>query len=139
MKKILITLLVLFILLAALILLRQNEAAPGLKIISTAKEQIITFEEIESLAKYDFNTLRGQTYQGWLLTDILTLAGITNYSDLILRSVDGAKINLTKELISESVLIRTEENDTSYFRLIIPSDEFGQRWMKYLVSLEVRS
>ena len=65
----------------------------------------------------------------------------TKYEQLIKEvKVDPTKekeINLTKEENEILYLVFQEDAGGQFIRLVIPTDEFSQRWIKYLVAIEI--
>lgn len=139
MKKIL-TILILFIIVLAVLLTIGNKNRndqQGIIIQQDKTKTILCLSEIQKLEKHVFSTTRGDDFSGVLLTDILQVKQISEYKYLILSSSDGASLKLNDDLIPTVYIIQMDDTEEPAWRLIIPSDEFGQRWMKYVKTIEI--
>ena len=85
-----------------------------------------------------FQTNRGDEYSGYQLVSLLQKNGISDYKSLILFSEDGGSLHLKKDDIANAYLIWLDDTEKPNLRLIISTDEFGQRWMKYLTAIEIK-
>ncbi len=141
MKKILIALVILIILLLALIFYQKSNVKDedGIKITYREQETFLTFSKINSFEKVSFSTNRGDRFDGFDFADVLKSIDIptNNDSQYIFHSKDGGTLNLTKEVNEIFYLVFQEDVNGQFIRLVIPSDEFSQRWIKYLVAIEV--
>ncbi|MCF7794498.1 MAG: hypothetical protein K9N09_04265 [Candidatus Cloacimonetes bacterium] len=136
MKNNLLILAILIVLLAALLLIwnRDENLEDGIVIMQNDQELIISFPQIDKLQKHNFTTNRGDEFTGILLSEILENY---DYNKLKLHSSDGGNLILNREDISNAYIIEMDDIDERSFRLIIPTDEFRQRWMKYIKSIEL--
>lgn len=53
-------------------------------------------------------------------------------------SSDGAEISFSREELPQLYLAQTTEDETTYLRLIIPSDDFPNRWLKLVNKITVK-
>ena len=134
MKKILVILAFLLVALIALSLYWQSQSKlnDGLVIIDINGNSS-TFV-VKSFRQTEVTSNKGKVYNVWSLVDLLEGNKISfeKASSLSLHSNDGGKIALTKDEIAISYLTFIEEDGKGYYRLIIPSDPFPQRWLKYI-------
>ena len=141
MKKILIILVLLIIIFLALIFYQKSNVndEDGLRITFNNRETFLTFSKIRSFEKVSFSTDRGDRFDGFDFADILNLLDISanNDSQYILHSKDGGTLNLTKVENEIFYLVFQEDTNGQFIRLVIPSDEFSQRWIKYLIAIEI--
>ena len=141
MKKILIILVILIIILFALIFYQKSDVndEDGLRITFNNRETFLTFSKIRSFEKVSFSTDRGDRFDGFDFDDILNSIDIPANSETkyILHSKDGGTLNLTKAENETFYLVFQEGATGQFIRLVIPSDEFSQRWIKYLIAIEI--
>ncbi len=139
MKRILLITAVLIILLIFLLIVRNQQQTGnlGITIRQNEAEKMISFQEIKKLAFQEFRTARNDEFTGVLLTDLMKQAEVSFEQYIILQSADGASLRLPQDLIESSYLIWQNDTSEQALRLIIPADEFGQRWMKFVQSIEV--
>ena len=140
MKKILLILVSLIIFLAVLLTIwnRTKEATEGLTLRIENKERVISFSSLNKIEKMSFQTKRGDEYSGYQLLPLLQKSGVSDYKYLILFSEDGGSLRLNKDDIANAYLIWLDDIEKPNLRLIITTDEFGQRWMKYLIAIEIK-
>ncbi|NQT65353.1 MAG: hypothetical protein HQ554_04150 [FCB group bacterium] len=141
MKKILIVLVILISILLALIFYQKSNVndEDGLRIIFNNRETFLTFSKINSFEKVSFSTDRGDKFEGFDFADVLKSLDIStnNDSQCVFHSKDGGTINLTKKEHEIFYLVFHEDANGQFIRLIIPTDEFSQRWIKYLIAIEI--
>lgn len=103
---------------------------------------------LKSSGKPPVNT----SYTGVQLKDLLAKAGINTEgkSQVVTRAVDGYTVALTLEEVMQDdnvylcykrdgkPLGTREEGGSGPYQLVIRQDEFGQRWNKYLLEIEVQ-
>ncbi|MDO9576552.1 MAG: hypothetical protein Q7J16_01575 [Candidatus Cloacimonadales bacterium] len=139
MKKILTILILLIIVLAVLLTIwnKNRNKQQGIIIQQNETKTIFSLNEIRKLEKHAFTTNRGDNYSGYLLSDILKSEQITEFKYLILQANDGGSLRLNTQDIPNAYLILMDEVKEPALRLVISTDEFGQRWMKYVKTIEV--
>ena len=142
MKKIFIILVILIIILLALIIYQKSKVTDeeGIKITYKDRETFLSYTKIRSIKQVSFTTGRGDKFNGFDFADVLRSLKIptdieTEYN---LHSKDGGTLNLTKEENEIFYLVFQEDATGQFIRLVIPTDEFSQRWIKYLVALEIK-
>ncbi len=142
MKKIFIILTILIIILLALIIYQKSNVKneDGIKITYKDTETILTFSKIRSYEEVSFSINRDDKFNGYDFSDILKSLKIptNNETKYILQSKDGGTLNLSKKENETLYLVFQEDATGQFIRLIIPSDEFSQRWMKYLTAIEIK-
>ena len=139
MKRIGLILLSLTIVLAVLLVIvnRNREVKKGIVIRQEGTERNVTFTQLNILKANTFTTARGDNYSGYLLSDILDSQKVSFHKYLVLFSNDGGSLRLNAEDIPNAYFILMDDTDEPALRLIISSDEFGQRWLKYIKTIEV--
>ncbi len=141
MKKILLILFILIIILLALIIYQKSEVIDekGIRITYKDQETFLTYLEIHSIKQVSFTTKRGDKFTGYDLDDICRSLKIPSSIETkyILHSKDGGTLNLTKEENESFYLVFQEDANDQFIRLVIPTDEFSQRWIKYLAAIEI--
>ncbi|MFC1898176.1 hypothetical protein ACFLYJ_01250 [Candidatus Cloacimonadota bacterium] len=139
MKRILLILVLLIIILAVLLvgMNRNREIKEGIVIRQAGIEQTIILDQIFRLQTQNFTTARGDSFSGYSLKEILNSQNIDFKKYLVLFSTDGGSLRLNADDIANAYFIIMDETEKPSFRLIIPTDEFGQRWMKYVKTIEV--
>ncbi|MCK5050603.1 MAG: hypothetical protein KAS53_02600 [Candidatus Cloacimonetes bacterium] len=141
MKKILLILFILIIILFALIVYQKSKAIEkeGIKITFKERETFLSYSKIHSIKQVSFITDRGDKFNGFDFDDICISLKIPNNieTEYILHSKDGGSLNLTKEKNETFYLVFQEDVNGQFIRLVVPTDEFSQRWIKYLVAIEI--
>ena len=141
MKKILLVLIILIIILLALIFYQKSKVTDeeGIKIIYKDREIFLSNSKIRSIKQISFTTKRGDKFNGFDLDNIFKSLKIptNNDSQYIFHSKDGGTIILTKEENETFYLVFQESATGQFIRLVIPTDEFSQRWIKYLIAIEI--
>ena len=139
MKKILIIFAVLVLILASLLLINKQEKGNAFltlnfsdKILELSYDELLQYSEIN---KIHFERLDIFIFK---LNDFIqTYSGDFDYNEIIFHSDDGARLKLEKKEIRWLYLSFLEENNTNKLRLVIPKDEFQQRWIKYINKIEL--
>jgi len=139
MKKIVLILTSLIILLAVLLTIwhMNIDSSTGITISIDNQEKIISYSTLGKMPKTSFKTRRSDEYSGYKLLEILKDYDPQNIKYLILHSEDSGSLRLKKEDLDNAYLIWQSDSKEPSLRLIISTDEFGQRWMKYLTSIEI--
>jgi hypothetical protein len=132
MKKILFFLAILIIILVVLstIWRRTVNLPEALQIIKNDKIHALSWQKLQQLPVCDFQTKRGDSFNGYKLSDILALFELDSEENITFHSIDGGRLKLNRSEFGTLYLVLME-NDAR-LRLIIPEDEFGQRWIKYV-------
>ncbi|MDP8202594.1 MAG: hypothetical protein P9M11_10715 [Candidatus Tenebribacter burtonii] len=141
-KKILLILVILILILLALSYYQKSKATDGegIKITYKDQETFLTYSKINSSEKVSFTTGRGDKLNGFDLANILKSLNIPTdiKTEYILHSKDGGRLNLIKEENERIYLVFQHDARGQFVRLVIPSDEFSQRWIKYLETIEIK-
>ena len=133
--SILITL-ILLLLIAVYINTQNQKSTTGL---------IIKYGEIENniadLSYYEstkITTKNGDDLIAFSLKKIVTEIGLNekDYSKIVFYSSDGGTLAVNSNEINELYLMEKTKGKKKYLRLIIPNDNFSQRWLKYIVRIE---
>ncbi len=141
MKNIFIILVILILILLALIIYQKSKVINEEGIVITYKDQetFLSYTKIRSIKQVSFTTDRGDKFNGFDFADVLKSLKIpiNIETEYILHSKDGGTLNLTKEGNETLYLVFQEDATGQFIRLIIPTDEFNQRWIKYLIAIEI--
>ena len=141
MKKIIWFLIILIVVLVITLLIwhRDTETNGGIKITFSKKHFILSYDDLNKLNPESFTTNRGDEFSGYKLDNIFNYFHIQSdeYSRIIFHSSDGASIKLKKQASETYYLVLLDENEGQFLRLVIPSDEFGQRWIKYIKQIDL--
>ena len=141
MKKIFIILAILIIILLALLIYQKSKITDeeGIKITYEDQETFLTYSKIHSIKQVSFTTERGDKFNGFDFADILKSLKIPTdiETEYILHSKDGGSLNLIKEKNETFYLVFQEDANGQFIRLVIPTDEFSQWWIKYIVRIEI--
>lgn len=125
-------------------------------------EEVKTFD-LNYLQKQDEKTFKKeldtsetgpemQTYTGVLLSEIIENAGIdlNDKSQVIVKAIDGYTVALTAAEVRKDdnvylvykqdgeYLKGKSEGGTGPYRIVIRDDQFGQRWCKFVVEVNVK-
>lgn len=142
MKKIFIILVILILILLALIIYQKGKVTDeeGFKITYKNREIFLSYSEISSNEQVSFTTERGDRFSGFDFAEILKILKIPTdiRTEYIFHSKDGGTLNLTKEKNETYYFVFQEDATGQFIRLVIPTDEFSQRWIKYLVAIEIK-
>ena len=141
MKRILLILVILILILLALTFYQKNKVTDdaGITIIHKDQETFLSYKAIRSKELISFTANSGDMFNGYNILSILNSIDIVANSDskYIFHSKDGGTFNLAKEENETSYFVFQEDASGQFIRLVIPTDEFSQRWIKYLVSMEI--
>jgi len=141
MKKIILILIALIIVLIVLLTFWHKEMNPanGIIVKLEEKEKIISYSDLKKMEKTSFTTERGEHYSGYKLNDILKDFDPQNIKYIVLHSTDSGSLRLNKVDHDNAFLVWMADADSPSLRLIIPADEFGQRWLKYISSIDIHN
>lgn len=120
----------------------------------------VNFENIQELEQYEFEAVlrssdspdREVTYEGILLQDLFNENGIflTDLEQVVTRAVDGYTVALSQDevQVEDNVylvykadgepLTPLEEGGSGPYQLVIREDDFGQRWNKGIMEIDIR-
>ena len=135
MKKIILVLLVLILLMWGLswYINRNKETSPVLLTVTMA-DQII--EEITDFPADAFQTVTDNKDKRLSLVPVYfclkeSISDDT-WTKLTFISADNAQLTVDRLELEVLYLKVNAENETQWLRLIIPTDDFHQRWLKYI-------
>ncbi|MCF7911516.1 MAG: hypothetical protein K9M99_03230 [Candidatus Cloacimonetes bacterium] len=138
MKNILIILFALVIVMFGLVwLINRDKAAPEvlLTIILPNQEKI----EISSFPADEIQVLPiGQGKSEQVVPVSYFLKTEQKWAKLTFISRDNAQLTIDKEELDSLYLSMISNGEESYLRLIIPTDDFHQRWLKYITQIELK-
>lgn len=141
MKKIIITLLILVVLLAALLVVRNLTKAEfqGLRITYLGKDFSLQKEELKQLQLQEL-WADDEKFQAIEVSSVLGKFPIqtSKIRSITFISEDGGALVLKSDDLKDAYLALGKQAKKMQFRLILPSDEFRQRWLKRIVELQVR-
>ena len=140
MKIIRIVLLVLIAIMGILIFVNKNTSESSDKIITLKyknKTVNISYNILNKMKNYNITDSKGKKYTGIKLQELLQTITKNRINKVVLLSKDGIKIDLEASEIPNSYLVQQIKNGERYYRLAIPSDEFKQRWLKYIVKISI--
>ncbi|MDY6915611.1 MAG: hypothetical protein SVM86_04800 [Candidatus Cloacimonadota bacterium] len=141
MKKIIITLLILILLLAVLLVIRNLTQTEfnGLSIKYLGKEFQVKNKQLRNMERQVI-WADDKKYDTLPLQEVLQQFPIKleNIQAVTLISKDGGALNLKNEELSDAYLALKKQKNELQLRLILPKDEFKQRWLKRVVEIQVR-
>lgn len=142
MKKILITLAILVAILISLSLYWQSNLSnkTGIKIIMPTAE---TTYSLRQLAEFQHSKVvlardSEDSYLGFALQELLDELQIEKFRSIIISSTDGLSVSLKPTEIRNAYLCLRQEDELQYYQLVISTDAFMQRWIKYINRIEIR-
>ena len=141
MKKILLILVILILIILTLTIYQKSKVTDeeGVKITYKDRETFLSYSQIRSNKQISFTTNRGDRFNGYNISNILNSIDVplNSNSQYILHSKDGGTLKLTKEVNEIFYLVFQEDDTGQFIRLVIPTDQFSQRWIKYLTAIEI--
>ena len=139
-------------------LLSQREAR--IFIAAAETRETVDFETILELEEHSFAAtlrssdggVREHTYTGVRMKDLLEHYGldVSGAEQVLTRAADGYTVALTRDevmdddnvyivyMIDAEPMASREEGGSGPYQVVIRKDEFGQRWNKYLMDIEIR-
>jgi hypothetical protein len=142
MKKIWITLAILITILIGLSLYWQSNLSnkTGIQIIMPTSQ---TTYSLRQMADFQHNKVvlardSEESYQGFAIRKLLDELQIEDFRSIIISSSDGLSVSLKPSEIRNAYLCLRQENDLQYYQLVISTDAFMQRWIKYINRIEIR-
>ena len=142
MKKIILILVILILILLALTFYQKSKVVDnaGIKIIYKDQESFLSYTKIRSKQQISFTTNNGDMVKGYDISSLVNAVDIpiNGDSEYVFHSNDGGTLNLVKEENEVFYLVFQEDASGQFLRLVVPTDEFSQRWIKYLVAVEIK-
>ncbi len=140
MKKIAYILIVLILILFGLIFIRKlrTEKLEAIKIITGNQEFYL-----KNLSKIEMQKIKTKSEDKFSAASIQKiLESFEIHEKKFIRitfiSEDGAGISFKRDEVSKLFLVQQKEKKQKKFRLIVPDDEFKQRWLKNIKYIELR-
>ncbi len=141
MKRILIILFALVLILLAMTFLfnRGNDKEVVLNLIFLDKT--IKLNELAQFGAQEISTAGGDRYTGYSLQEMMIKLNEKpeDYTSIIFSSSDGSSLAVDISELLDLYLINFSRDGEQYLRLIIPSDNFSQRWLKYISIIEFKN
>jgi len=140
MKKIAYILIVLILILFGLIFIRKlrTEKLEAIKIITNNQEFYL--KNLSEIEMQEIKTKSEDKFSAASIQKILESFEIheKKFIRITFISEDGAGISFKKDEIPKLFLIQQKEKKQKKFRLMVPDDEFKQRWLKNIKYIELR-
>ena len=140
MKKITYLLVVLILILFLLIFIRKlrTEKLEAIKIITGNQEFYL--KNLSKIEMQEIKTKSENKYSAVSIQKILESFEIheKKFIRIAFISGDGAGISFKKDEIPKLFLVQQKEKKQKKYRLIVPDDEFKQRWLKNIKYIELR-
>lgn len=138
----------------------RNQREAQIFVVAGGDRTPVDFDAILKLEEYSFEatlrssdgTVRDHTYGGVRMRDLLDHSGVdlAGAEQVITHAVDGYTVALSADevlqednvyvvyMIDGEPMAPREDGGSGPYQLVIREDEFGQRWNKYLMEIEVR-
>ncbi|NQV17082.1 MAG: hypothetical protein HQ534_00845 [Armatimonadetes bacterium] len=139
MKKIAYILIVLILILFGLIFIRNLRKEKLEAIIIIAGNQEFFLKNLSKIEMQEIKTKSEDKFSAASIQKILELFEIheNKFIRITFISEDGAGISFKKDEIPKLFLVQEKEKKQKKFRLIVPDDEFKQRWLKNIKYIEL--
>lgn len=139
MKKILIILFVLIVILTALSLYWKANQTKSKDLILTSIEGDEILINPANFRGVEFSTKKGDKFTGWPLTGLIEANNLTldNAKSITLFSRDGGQITLENSEFTSAYIVSQSKDNEKFLRLIIPQDDFSQRWIKFINKIKI--
>lgn len=142
MKKVMIILAFLIIIFFALIFYQRSNVSieDRLSIKFDDQELFLSYSKLRSNEQISITTARGDDYLAYDLSNIFKSLKIPFNKDTsyTFRSNDGGSLTIKKADHEDFYLVFDEDANGQFIRLVIPTDQFSQRWIKYLRSITIK-
>lgn len=134
MKRTLLILALLIIVFLSLLLIWKSDNGEINSLRIEFQGKIFIVEDLTVFQPRKIETRRGDLYSGYSLAEILSVFHIdpAELTKLTFASADGAILQLDITELDELFLVLEQNNKSLSIRLVIPDDEFAQRWLKYI-------
>jgi hypothetical protein len=140
MKNILIVLLTLILLMLGLAwyINRNKETSTVLLTVTMADRDKTEITDFPAGAFQDVTTNTGKSLSLVPVRYCLThFMKDESWSQMTFTSADNAQLTVKRDELDALYLAVNTKNETTWLRLIIPSDDFHQRWLKYINKIEL--
>ena len=135
MKIVRITLLILVIILGILLFINKKNIPQtsnnNIKLSFKDKSININYNFLQKLPHQEIFDREGNKFNGIKLTNIIKIIKKDNIKQIECISKDGMSVKLKNFDTSYLVLYK------DFYRLVIPTDEFRQRWLKYITEIRI--
>ncbi len=141
MKNIIIILIILIVLMLTMswFLNRGNIYADALFTIISPQEREFPVTEFPSSALQSVTIAAGDTLSAIPLKYFLQpFLKNTDWHQLIFQSRDSGQLTIDRQELDKLFLTLNNKDDETWLRLVIPSDDFHQRWLKYIVRIQLK-
>ncbi|MFO7896972.1 MAG: hypothetical protein R6U84_08570 [Candidatus Cloacimonadales bacterium] len=142
MKKIWLSLAILLLILISFSLYWRStvDATGGIQVVSAENEEHFTLRKLAKFetAKIVLARESEEDYQGFKLQKLLETMAVEDFRSVIISSTDGLSVSLKPTELSNAYLCLRQDNDQQYYQLVISTDAFMQRWLKYINRIEIR-
>lgn len=138
MKRVIMGLIFLILLLLVIILLYRRDVDQTYDLVLEFENNQVEIADITVFGSIKITTNSYDTYSAYSLREILLAKEIqpNKFSNMIFHSADGGSLAVDISELDHLYLVEEIQAEKKYLRLIIPSDNFSQRWLKYLISIE---
>ncbi|KQC07652.1 MAG: hypothetical protein APR54_05760 [Candidatus Cloacimonas sp. SDB] len=138
MKRVIIWLILLMLLLLVISLVYRKSADVTYDLILKIENREFEIADITAFESIEITTNRSDTYTAYSLREILSAKEIqpNKFSRIIFHSADGGSLAVDISELDNLYLVQEIQAGEKSLRLIIPTDDFSQRWLKYLIAIE---
>ncbi|MDP8210137.1 MAG: hypothetical protein P9M05_04955 [Candidatus Stygibacter australis] len=140
MKNILIVLLILiFVLLGLSWYINRDKVHSEVILTVTLSEKSIQINKFPKDAIQVVETGQGKSEQVIAVKYFLkSYLDDNSWNKLTFVSSDNAQLTIDRQELESLYLAMISKDEESYLRLIIPSDDFHQRWLKYVTQIDLK-
>jgi hypothetical protein len=141
MKKIIFTLLILVFITVILswLLYKQQQPVDGILKITDAKGKEYVIEEFPLNRSQQLDIGKGKKLAAVPLKVFLkTMLSDDTWSNISFLSRDNARLIVDRNELENIYLAYITADEEPYVRLVIPSDDFHQRWLKYISQIQLQ-
>ena len=140
MKNILIVLLILiFVLLGLSWYINRDKVHSEVILTVTLSEKSIQINKFPKDAIQVVETGQGKSEQVIAVKYFLkSYLDDNSWNKLTFVSSDNAQLTIDRQELESLYLAMISKDEESYLRLIIPSDDFHQRWLKYITQIDLK-
>ena len=140
MKNILIVLLILiFVLLGLSWYINRDKVHSEVILTVTLSEKSIQINKFPKDAIQVVETGQGKSEQVIAVKYFLkSYLDDNSWNKLTFVSSDNAQLTIDRQELESLYLAMISKDEESYLRLIIPIDDFHQRWLKYITQIDLK-
>jgi len=139
MKKVIAVLILLIVILLVVTYFYNKGSVVNEGVILSSNEGEFKLNDMKNYGSEQISTYKGDNYLGIALREIVKFHNINiePYEQIIFHSTDGGSMAVNIIELNDLYLVDLKNKSESYLRLIIPTDEFSQRWLKYINRIEL--